>query len=300
MKPTKTILLTASECNLKNACRSKLRRCRNVTFSLMLCFLCFNSFAQTDNNSVQSQKQDNKSAEPLITDRPDATEASSVVGKGTLQIETGGWYESFEENAITTENYTYNTTLVRYGVLDNLEFRLGWDFTEGITKVNGTKQDNVTSGFSPLLLGVKIAIAEENGTMPEIALIGHIFPVFSASEDYRPETTGIDFRFSMSHTLSDRSSIGYNIGGQWGNDSPEAAAIYTIAYGYSITNKFGAYAELYGDLPEDSSANHYWDAGLTYLVSNDLQLDTYIGTSITEGQDLLVGLGLSYRLPKKE
>ena len=235
----------------------------------------------------------------LVTDRPDATESSSVVGTGTLQIETGSLYESFKENSVQNESYTYNTTLVRYGILDNLELRLGWDFVEGITKVNGTKLNNVTSGFSPLLLGVKVAIAEEKGAMPEIALIGHIFPVFTASQDYRPETTGVDFRFSLSHTLSERSSLGYNIGGEWGNDSSEAAAIYTISYGYSITNTLGMYAELYGDMPEDSSANHYWDAGLTYLVSNNFQLDAYVGTSITEGQDLLVGLGFSYRVPKK-
>ncbi|RKE98954.1 transporter [Ichthyenterobacterium magnum] len=243
--------------------------------------------------------QEQNDTEALVTDRPDATEASSTVGKGNLQIETGGLYESFEDNTIKSENYTYNTTLIRYGILDNMELRLGWDFVEGTTKVNGNKLNNVTSGFSPLLLGVKVDIAEEKGVMPEIALIGHVFPLFSASQDYRPESTAIDFRFSFSHTLSEKSSLGYNLGGEWGNDSPEAAAIYTVAYGYSISDKFGFYAELYGDLPEDSSANHYWDAGFTYLVSNDLQLDAYVGTSITKGQDLLVGIGASYRILKK-
>jgi hypothetical protein len=243
--------------------------------------------------------QENDDLGALITDRPDQTEASSTVGKGTLQIETGGLYESFEESSIKSESYTYNTTLVRYGILDNLELRLGWNFVEGITKIDGKKLENVTIGLTPLLLGVKIDIAEEKGGMPEIALIGHVFPIFSASEDYRPETTGIDFRFSLSHTLSEKSSIAYNIGGEWGNDSSEAAAIYTVAYGYSFTDTFGMYAELYGDLPEDSSANHYWDAGITYLVSNDLQLDAYVGTSITKGQDLLLGLGASFRLNKK-
>jgi len=235
----------------------------------------------------------------IVTDRPDATEASSTVGKGTLQLETGGLYESFEENNIKSETYTYNTTLVRYGILDNIELRLGWNFVEGVTKVNGNRLDNVTSGLSPLLIGVKIDVAEEKNGMPEIAFVGHVFPVFSASADYRPETTGIDFRFSLSHTLSEKSSLGYNIGAQWGNDSPEAAAIYTVAYGYSISDKFGFYIELYGDLPEDNSANHYWDAGFTYLASKDLQFDIYTGTSITDGQDVLFALGLSYRMRKK-
>ncbi|WP_298893419.1 transporter [uncultured Psychroserpens sp.] len=249
--------------------------------------------------NAQDENQNNVTSEPLVTDRPDATEASSTVGKGVLQIETGGLYESFEENSVTSQSYTFNTTLVRYGILDNIELRLGWDFVEGVTKVNGNKLDNVTSGLSPLLLGVKIDITEEKNGMPEIALIGHVFPLFSASKDYRPETTGVDFRFSLSHTLSENSSLGYNIGAQWGDDSSEAAAIYTLAYGYSFTDKFGMYAELYGDLPEDSSANHYWDAGLTYLISNDLQLDAYVGTSITEGQDILIGLGASFRIPTK-
>lgn len=242
--------------------------------------------------------QENQELGALVTDRPDATEASSTVGKGILQIETGGFYDAFEENSIKSENYTYNTTLVRYGILDNLELRVGWDFTEGVTKVNGNKLSNVTSGFSPLLLGVKIDIAEEKDGMPEIALIGHVFPLFTSAKDYRPETTGVDFRFSISHTLNEKSSIGYNIGAQWGDDSSEAAAIYTLAYGYSITDKFGFYAELYGDLPEDNKANHYWDAGFTYLVSNNLQLDTYFGTSITKGQDILIGLGASFRILK--
>lgn len=238
------------------------------------------------------------SDEPLVTDRPDATESSSTVGKGVLQFETGGIYESYENNNIKNENYTYNTMLIRYGILDNMELRLGWDFVEGITKVNGNKLDNITSGFSPLLLGMKVDITEENGLMPEIALIGHVFPVFSASTDYRPEHTGVDFRFSLSHTLSEKSSLGYNIGVEWGNDSPEATCVYTLAYGYSLTDRFGMYAEVYGDLPEDHSANHYWDAGMTYLVSNDLQLDAYVGTSITEGQDILLGIGFSYRAKK--
>ena len=69
----------------------------------------------------------------LITDRPDATEAPTVVPTGSLQVETGGFYTSFEENDIKQEVFTYNTTLLRYGILDNLELRLGWNFEEGKT-----------------------------------------------------------------------------------------------------------------------------------------------------------------------
>ena len=234
----------------------------------------------------------------LITDRPDATESPTAVPKGFLQVETGALYDSFEENNVKTENFTYNTTLVRYGLLDNLELRLGWNFIEGQTTINNKKLDNVTSGFDPLLLGFKTTISDEKGAMPEIGFLGHLYLPFSASTDYRPETTGVDIRFSFAHTLSEKSSLAYNLGTAWGNDSPEAAYLYTIAYGYSITDKIGAYAELYGDFPEDNKANHLWDAGLTYLVNNNVQLDATVGSSITTGQDLLISAGVSFRIPK--
>ncbi|TVZ58175.1 outer membrane putative beta-barrel porin/alpha-amylase [Flavobacteriaceae bacterium MAR_2010_105] len=243
--------------------------------------------------------QESNPLEPLITDRPDATESPSVMPKGFIQVETGAFYETFEDNGFKSENYTFNTTLVRYGLLNNLELRVGWDFVEGISKINGNKLDNITSGFNPLLLGVKTSIAKENGCFPEIGLLGHLYLPFTASTDYRPETTEADFRFAFAHTLSEHSSLSYNLGAAWGEDNPEIAYVYTIAFGQSITNKLGAYAELYGDLPEDSSSNHFWDAGLTYLVSNNVQLDATVGSSITKGQDLLLSAGLSFRIPTK-
>ena len=253
---------------------------------------CFFAFSLSLTTFSQEERPE------LITDRPDATEAPNTVTKGALQIETGAFYTSFEENNILQETYTFNTTLLRYGLLDNLELRLGWNFEEGRNTVNDQQLENVTSGFSPLLAGVKISITEEKGWLPTMGFIGHIFLPFTASDDYKPETTSADFRFAFDHTLSDKSSIAYNLGAQWEADNPEIAYIYSLAYGYGITDTFGMYVELYGDLPENNNANHLWDAGLTYLVLPNLQLDATVGTSITKGQDLLLSAGLSYRIFK--
>ncbi|MEH6534773.1 MAG: transporter [Psychroserpens sp.] len=248
---------------------------------------------------AQDETQSDITMLPLITDRPDATESPSTIAPGFIQVETGGFYESFEDNNIKSETFTYNTTLLRLGLLDNLELRIGWDFVEGKTSVNGNRLSDVTSGFNPLLLGTKIAISEEKGWLPEIGVLGHMYLPFTASSDYRPETTGVDFRFSFAHTLNEKSSLAYNLGAQWRDDSPEAAYVYTLAYGYSICEKLAAYLELYGDLPEDNKANHLWDAGLTYLISNNVQLDATVGSSITKGQDLLLSAGVSFRLPTR-
>ncbi len=40
---------------------------------------------------------------------------------------------SFEGDAINFDRYVYNTTLLRYGLLKNLELRLGWNLEEQTT-----------------------------------------------------------------------------------------------------------------------------------------------------------------------
>ncbi|MEP2936662.1 MAG: transporter [Gilvibacter sp.] len=240
--------------------------------------------------------QDNQDLGDLITDRPDATESPNTMPAGFFQLETGAFYSEEETGQITTKATTFNTALLRYGILDNLELRLGWNFTEVTTEVAGVETPGVLSGFEPLLLGAKVAIAKENGWMPELGLLGHVYLPLSAGSDFRPETTGVDFRFSMAHTLNERSSIAYNLGAQWGDDSPEAAYVYTLAYGYSLGSGFGIYGELYGDLPEDSESNHYWDAGFTYLLNPNFQLDATIGGSVNADQNILISAGFSYRV----
>jgi len=253
---------------------------------LVAIFISSSLFAQVENKTVE-----------MITDRPDATESSSVVPLHSIQIETGAFYKSFEENDFKSEVYGYNTTLIRYGLLEKLELRLGWNFEEHQFSLFGNENPNVLSGFSPLLLGVKVAISEEKGLLPEIGLLVHTYLPFTSSTDFNVENTGVDFRFAFAHTLSEKSSLGYNLGAALGNDSSEASYIYTLSYGYSISEKFGAYAEVYGDLPENNSANHFWDIGFTYLIQNNFQLDATLGRSFNEGQDILVSTGFSYRFP---
>jgi len=234
----------------------------------------------------------------IITDRPDQTESSALVPKLFLQVETGALYETLELHNIKSKTTTFNTTLLRYGLLDNLELRVGFSNSEIKQEFNGNNLSDVVSGFSPLSIGVKIGVTGEKGLLPEIAFLSHINFPFLASQDFKTKSTSIDFRFSFAHTLSEKSSLGYNIGMFWDGDITTANYIYTIAYGYSISEKVGTFLEIYGDLPEDSHFNHLWDAGFTYLINDNIQLDISGGTGITQNvQDLHLSAGISFRLP---
>lgn len=248
--------------------------------------------------SISINAQEEKSNIPMITDRPDATESPTVIPHKSLQVETGFAYQNFKNSTEESDQVTYNTTLLRYGLLENLELRLGLDIDNIETRARGIDTKSELKGTSPLLIGAKVGIAEEKGWLPEIGLLGHLSHPISASDDFESRYTGVDFRFSFAHTLSENSSFSYNLGAEWGGDNPEAAYIYTFSYGLSVSEKVGLYAELYGDFPERDSANHSWDAGITYLISPIIQLDATVGTGINTDQKLLISTGISFRLPQ--
>lgn len=254
--------------------------------------------AFTINVNAQDETKEKKH-ETIVTDRPDQTESSVLIPKGFLQVETGAFFEEIEKDGIKDKSTTFNTTLLRYGLLDNLEFRLGFSFTEIKRELNDNIFDDNASGFSPLALGVKIGVTEEQGYLPEIAFLSHVYLPFLASQDFKTENTGIDFRFSFAHSLSKKSSLGYNLGMAWDGDITTANYVYTIAYGYSVSDKVGTFLEIYGDLPEDSYFQHFWDAGFTYLIDDNLQLDISGGTGITRNiQEIYLSAGISFRIPE--
>ena len=65
------------------------------------------------------------SADDIVTDRPDATESSSVVEPGYYQIEAGWLYADNDGTGVDV--HTLPQTLFRMGIVDRLELRLGWD-----------------------------------------------------------------------------------------------------------------------------------------------------------------------------
>lgn len=232
---------------------------------------------------------------PLATDRPDQTESSSTVGKGVVQIETGylmAWEDLPTGNFDQDITHDFATTLLRIGILDNLELRLATSYTS-FNPVFG--QD--ISGLSPVSVGTKIDIAEESGAWPEVAFIGHITLPWIGEEEFRPNYIAPDFRFSFSHTLSDRFSLGYNLGFEWNGVVANDAFIYTIALGAAITEALSVYIEPFGAWPANGDGTHSFDAGATYLLNDNLQVDVSYGFVYSGMDSRYFSVGLSVRIP---
>jgi hypothetical protein len=236
--------------------------------------------------------------EDISTDRPDQSESPFLMKKGYFQIEAGVTSENDEpEKDLKTNSLSAPSVLLRFGVAKNIELRAGIEHQSSKTTFPG---GSVTeSGLGPIMAGTKISLFSEKGSMPETALLLSISVPFKDNSSFQSDYIGTEFRFAMTHSLTKRFSLSYNLGGEFGAGSRGATGLYTIALGAALVNKLSGFVELYGFMPQKVSPDHRFDAGLTYLVLKNVQVDAAFGLGISKGSpDFFVGGGVSVRLPK--
>jgi hypothetical protein len=198
---------------------------------------------------------------------------------------------SFEKTTTDSRTFVYPSSLMKYGLNDRTELRL-------ITEFSNVKGDKyLLKGLGPVAVGFKVNLAEEKGIIPTTSFIGHVsFPKI-ASRDFQANYLAPEFRFTMQHTLTKNMSLGYNIGAEWDGESPEPTYIYTLTTGFSLSPKWGCYAEVYGFAPQRDAADHRIDGGVNYLVRKNILLDLSGGLGLTKNAPpYYVALGFSFRL----
>ncbi len=223
----------------------------------------------------------------IQTDRPDQTECPFIVPKGYFQLENGFSYEKInsESNQIVAP-----TILTRFGINDHFELRLITEYV--IDKDNSSK----ISGINPVLIGFKTKLFEEKGVIPITSFIGHIGIPKAGSKNFQTLYYAPEFRFTMQHTISEKQSLSYNLGAEWNGESAEPTFVYTLTTGYSLSEKVGGYIELYGFVPQFEKPDHRFDAGLTYLLNPNHQLDVSGGFGLSKiSPKYYIALGYSFR-----
>ena len=228
-------------------------------------------------------------AEEISTDRPDQTESAVAVPTRSLQIETGFLYERFKENNFKTEQISLAGTLFRYGLFENFELRFGTGYLI-------SKADKTISGLGDFLLGGKINFLKEESDPVDFGmLIQTSLPIGDKAINpikFEPELIA-----ALSKSISEKFSISANFGGYYDYLIEEIIYIYTLSLSFSFTNKFSSFIEAYGNLAPSFSPMHNRDAGLTYLLDDNFQVDLSGGIRLL-GYDSywFFGTGVSVRI----
>ena len=232
---------------------------------------------------------------PLVTDRPDFTEAASTIGRGVAQLEIGYTY-AYDNDCTVTKSNSYPEPLLRYGIFAEwLELRVGWNYADeevGLVK---------NSGSEDLYLGFKLGLTPQEGVLPEMSLIPQMnVPTGSSAFTSDHVEPGVNWIYAWE--INDCiSTAGSTQGNRRIDDSGEAyfeiAQSWTVAY--SLSDELGAYTEWFVLIPngaDTARTEHYFNGGFTYLLSKDVQFDIRAGTGLNgAADDYFVGTGLSIR-----
>ena len=223
----------------------------------------------------------------LQADRPDQTETPFTVPKNHFQMENGFLFEHTNNSA---QFFTGPSSLLKYGINDHFEVGAITEFTTTSTGKN-------LYGLNPVTFRFKEKIFDEKGILPTTSFLGYLTVPNFASTALTVKYFAPAFRFTMQHTLSEKISLGYNLGAEWDGESAEPDFIYTLTMGYSVSEKTGVYAEVYGFAAQFSKADHRVDGGINYLLKPNLLLDFSGGIGLTQNApDYYLAFGISFRL----
>lgn len=246
--------------------------------------------------------------EPLVTDRPDFTEATNTVPRGHVQLELGYTFTYDKEDKNRTTDHTLPEFLLRTGLNDWLELRIGWagwSRTEDLFREKNDAGRTVTMteierGWNDLYLGFKTALCEQDGLRPALSLIPAI-TVPSGSTNKTSGDVDPEIKIAWGYDLTEDLALSGNLNFAMPTTETNHRFLQvanSISLARSFNDWLGGYVEYFGFYPNDrgSDCAHYVNGGLTFLVTDNLQFDIRVGKGLNEeADDIFAGAGMAIR-----
>lgn len=203
-------------------------------------------------------------------DRPGVSSGSSVLFKGIFQFETGTYYQT--DKATSTETWSLNTTLVRYGVVEHVELRIGSDLIR--CRIN----NEVLTGFIPFTLGTKIALFNGQNAIPKTSLLVNFTLPHAGKKEFSAPNIAPSLYLLMNNDLTKNWSLGYNLGLEFDGATPVPAEFAAICLSYHVTPALSTYFENYNYFSAGSKAQSFVDFGAAFLLNEKMQFDISFDT----------------------
>jgi Putative MetA-pathway of phenol degradation len=238
----------------------------------------------------------------LVTDRPHVAEASSLVGYGRSHLETGYSFFRDRDQGVVTTTHSFPEPLLRAGVLaDWFEFRLAYNYLVETTR-DPVAGHSRLSGSDDVYIGAKLALTEQSGFLPEIAL----FPQARVPTGSSAFTTGQvmpGFNLAYSWKVNDLLEVECNT--QMNRRRDDDNHFYSeftqiVNLEYDLSRRLNAFTEWIVFVPSGALAaqtQHYFHGGFYYFVTPNVQIDISAGVGLNKAADDLAftGTGLSIR-----
>jgi len=236
--------------------------------------------------------QSGSSAPELVTDRPDFTESSEVVGHKVIQIESG---LTLEKTDASLRQVTAPQVLVRVGLGSRFELRFAGDgyVSQALQGPAGTVR---TGGHSDAEIGAKVKFLDASKAGVDMAVIPFM-SLPTASDGFG--TTGYDAGFKL--TVARELPQGFGLSGNFNaaNVTGELGRAWekeaSISLAHGLGGPFGAYWEGYGTVA-GGHCDCTLNTGVSMALGDNGQVDFEVGRGVSgDAQDWFVGVGFAVR-----
>jgi len=238
-------------------------------------------------------------AAPIATDRPGNGNAATTVPQWAFQIETSLNYALERVPMADDQHLTAFPTLLRVGLLDIFELRLG----SALLGLDGNSpMGQKVAHPTDTSVGLKVQVAHNDGAAPAVALMTDVF-LPSGRAPFTNDAVVPDMRVALSWSLPKGFGLLLNAGA----DIPEdgvgrfARALYVVNLGYAFPfaqRRLSVFVESYGLIPlgTDRDVILQLDWGAAFRLTDDTQIDFYAQHGLTDAAtDFQFAVGFSAR-----
>jgi Putative MetA-pathway of phenol degradation len=228
--------------------------------------------------------------EPLDSDRPGFTEATTTVGRGVVQLESGYTFTLDNHLGDHQTSHAFPDTLWRIGMFAEwFEWRIEYNYeiiNDTISAGGAPPLHRHISGSDDLLLGIKLDLTPQEGILPAMILNPEMsVPSGSPSLTQGEVMPGVNWGYSWQITkklsLSGITEI-HRASDDAGNVFAEFAQAFNLEIDF--TKKFAGYIEWFVISPVSGTVHtqHNADGGFIFRINNNLQLDIECGVGLNE------------------
>lgn len=229
----------------------------------------------------------------FVTDRPDFTESSDVVGTGIMQLEFGTSFEGDGRDDTSDRVVTTPLALLRVGIARRLELRFSSD-----GYIFDRLGQSTTRGQADLEVGAKVVLKDASSGFG-VALIP-MLSLPTGADSVSSGTVDPTVKFTWATNLPKEFGLSGNVnvsrlGDDFGRYMEQAVS---VSLGHGLPAGWGGYWEAYGFMPQGEDRASAWtvNTGITHSMGGNAQLDLEIGRGVTAAApDWFVGVGVGIR-----
>jgi hypothetical protein len=226
----------------------------------------------------------------IVTDRPDVTESSVVVPKGSVQLENGiTWTSDHGANTIDLSE-----TLMRFGVSTRTEIRIVVP-----NYLGGLSRPDTASGFGDVGFGMK----QQLGPLPggfDLSVIA-AFSLPTGAD--RVSSHGFDPFIKLPWSKDLRA--GWSVGGMqsvfWntGDGKRNLTGEQTFYIEKELKRPWDAFAEYAGDFAQRGGSKQIAHLGTAYRITPRQQVDFHFGFGLSHSAPgRFFSVGYSFRIDR--